>query len=305
VLSFDNETNNFELKKMPDQKRSAHHDQNMRNRIFSHRQKHLKVGDYDSSMAQTMCTYSFAAYQVESDYPNIDGWNCSGCCPMLTNVQQATYFNNDNTNTFGYVAYDSSLSAVIMAFRGTVDLENWIQDLNFSTLSPFPGNPNVNVHAGFYSDFQSVSDQAFSLAQNYLSHYQTTTLYVTGHSLGAAMAQLAAITYKLDNPSITTNVYTFGCPRTGDPAFSSYYASTVDSSFRTSHWEDIVVHLPQKLLGFWHTPNEAFFDEAFDPQYTFCPDPENKNCADQFLFAASIDDHTHYFNMYCYYCTSK
>jgi len=261
------------------------------------------VGDYDASLSQTMCTYSFAAYQVPSDYWNINGWNCSGCCPLLTNVQQAKFFNNPQTDVFGYVAYDTSLSAVVLAFRGTVDLENWISNLNFSTMTPFPNNPNVQVHGGFYSDFLSVSKQAFSIVQSFLNQFQTSTLYVTGHSLGAALGQLAAISWKLANPSITTNVYAFGTPRTGDSPFSTYYANTLDSYFRVSHWQDIVVHLPTQFLGFWHTPNEAFYDEAFDPQYTFCPDPESDSCADQFFFPTSVDDHTHYFNMDNQYCS--
>jgi len=257
---------------------------------------------YDGNLSLKMCTYSFAAYQGQSTYPSINSWNCSGCCPMINSVQKAQYFTNSNTDIFGYVAYDTALEAVVLVFRGTVDLTNWISNLNFSTLAPFPKEPSVQVHAGFYDDFSSVESQVESLVSSFLSEFQTSTLYVTGHSLGAALAQLAAISYKIDNPSVTTHVYSYGTPRTGDPPFSSFYASTIDSSFRVTHNQDVVPHLPLKILGFYHTPNEAWYDEAFD-SYTYCSDAESPNCSDS-VFPDSISDHTHYFNMDNDGCTS-
>jgi len=256
---------------------------------------------YDNTLAQKMCTYSFAAYQDTSSFPDINAWNCTGCCPLITTVLKSQYFFNPTTEIFGYVAYDTSLQAVLLVFRGTVDLTNWILNLNFSTLSPFPRNPNVRVHSGFYDGYQSVETQLISIVQLFISKFQTSTLYVTGHSLGAALAQIAGISFKLDNPSITTNVYSFGTPRTGDPPFSTFYSNTIDSSYRVTHWHDVVPHLPPFLLGFYHTPNEAWFDEAFDT-FTYCAEAESPDCSDS-IIPDSIYDHTHYFNMDNHECS--
>jgi len=263
--------------------------------VVRRKQPFQKLTGYDNKLSLKMCTYSFAAYQGQSSYPNINAWNCSGCCPLINSVQKAQYFTNSTTDIFGYVAYDNSLDAVVLAFRGTVDIINWISNLNFSTLAPFPKYPSVQVHSGFYDDYTSVDSQVVNLVHSFLSSFGTSTLYVTGHSLGAALAQLAAISFKMDNPSITTHVYSYGTPRTGDQPFSSFYSTTVDESYRITHWHDVVPHLPLLILGFYHTPNEAWFDEAFD-SFTYCSDAESPNCSDS-VFPDSIDDHLHYFNM--------
>jgi len=170
-----------------------------------------------------------------------------------------------------------------------------LQILNFSRLTPYPKFPQFKVHAGFYSDYTSVGNQLEILVNSRLSTFKTSKLYVTGHSLGAALAQLAALSFKMDNPRITTNVITFGTPRTGDSAFSSFYSKKIDSSVRITHWRDIVPHLPIRILGFLHTPGEAWFNQAFS-SYTFCANEDPKTCSNS-VFADSIIDHLHYYNM--------
>jgi predicted lipase len=67
---------------------------------------------------------------------------------------------------------------------------------------------------------------------------------VTGHSLGGALAILAA--YDLVDQHIATRplVYTFGQPRTGNYAFATSVMATVPDVYRLTHYRDIVAHLP-------------------------------------------------------------
>lgn len=123
------------------------------------------------------------------------------------------------------------------------------------------------------------------------------TILVTGHSLGGAMAELAAIDLKLNvYPSMKYATYTQGCPRVGNPAFATLYDQMIDASFREVHQADCVPHLPPKLLGFSHAPMEIWFDEAFD-SYHYCsgsPLGEDSSCSDSLLLPVSVSDHVTY-----------
>jgi hypothetical protein len=52
-------------------------------------------------------------------------------CYNHSSVSIVEILKGKKTDTFGYVAYDSTHNAVIVSFRGTVSLVNWIEDLKF------------------------------------------------------------------------------------------------------------------------------------------------------------------------------
>lgn len=88
-------------------------------------------------------------------------------------------------------------------------------------------------------------------------------LYITGHSLGGALAVLAAAAIHTD-PELTSvkdvlrGVYTFGQPMVGDEIFKSTFAPMFgESLFRHVYADDPVPHLPPKSTGtFTHFGNE-------------------------------------------------
>lgn len=56
-------------------------------------------------------------------------------------------------------------------------------------------------------------------------------VYITGHSLGGALATLCALAVKKENPAVQVTCITFGAPRTGNIGF----ASLCDSKFECWH----------------------------------------------------------------------
>ena len=50
----------------------------------------------------------------------------------------------------------SSGPVVVVAFRGTYDLVNWIYDLTFRKVAPYPRCEGCLVHAGFVEAWESV-----------------------------------------------------------------------------------------------------------------------------------------------------
>ena len=80
----------------------------------------------------------------------------------------------------------------------------------------------------------------------------------TGHSLGAAIAGIAALELQTLFPLLSVRSYTFGQPRLGDANFSRFYGSVVPLTQRMVHYQDIVPHYPFVALGYHHVASEIW-----------------------------------------------
>jgi predicted lipase len=124
---------------------------------------------------------------------------------------------------------ESGGAFAVLVFRGTRGrLSNWLLNLDLTT-SAWP--PGGMVHRGFKSVFMS----RWAAIAAVLEKVDKPCFY-TGHSLGGAMATLAA---SLLSPRA---VYTFGAPRIGDAAFARTLARIDVFNVRNPH--DIVTELP-------------------------------------------------------------
>jgi triacylglycerol lipase len=136
--------------------------------------------------------------------------------------------------------------AVILAFAGT-DPGIW---QNLATdFTPLP-QAGSDIHEGFRlaaAAAQSEIEQAVRL-----SRQSQKPLFITGHSLGAALATLAA-RVALGEGSPPSAVYTFGMPRVGGERFeASYDAGLGALTYRLVHGIDLVARVPPSFVGFRH-----------------------------------------------------
>jgi len=133
----------------------------------------------------------------------------------------------------GFVA--SNDKVVVISFRGTANIEDWLSDADASQVQD--SNYGGLVHAGFAQAMNTI----WPLMQSKLpSAIGSRRLWVTGHSLGAALATLAALRLKNENVAVSA-VYTYGSPRVGNPDFYSVYSL---SNYRFVNNNDIVPHVP-------------------------------------------------------------
>lgn len=179
----------------------------------------------------------------------------------------------------------------MVAFRGTLpdSLRDWIDDLDAAASVPYDGCSDCEVHDGFRDSWIALKSQVLA-ALNGLSPY---VVHITGHSLGGAIAVMAAFELQVAGFSVG-EVVTFGQPRVGNQAFADYFGRAFPGHFRATHWRDIVPHLPPELLYYRHARTEVFYNEA-NSGYQVCNGSgEDPNCSDQFDAPDSVDDHLQY-----------
>lgn len=133
-----------------------------------------------------------------------------------------------------YVAWNDQTA--IVTFRGTEPGEpgDTLDDLTFALV---PWDTPGLVHLGFKIGLDRVWDL---LAERLAVLSPTRSVWFAGHSLGAALAALAADRYKG-----TAGVVTLGGPRVGDFQFAEAYSRRFgNQALRFVNDADVVTHLP-------------------------------------------------------------
>jgi pimeloyl-ACP methyl ester carboxylesterase len=146
--------------------------------------------------------------------------------------QECRFIEVDDSQCF--VALASN--AVVVAFRGTeMNLGDWLGNLNaFSTVRTFG-----RVHAGFLEAFMKVEGPLRAA----LSGLAGRPLLLTGHSLGGALATVAAAHWQGQLP--ISWVYTFGQPGVGKGDFPAFFRRHYPANFiRFVNDDDIVPRVP-------------------------------------------------------------
>lgn len=147
-------------------------------------------------------------------------------------------------------------AAVVVAFRGTepAKLRDWMSDLDTLLCD----GPFGHVHNGFQQALVRVWDELNPCVTEFQDRGQS--LWITGHSLGAALATLAAARWReADKP--VHGLYTFGSPRVGDREFERAFGQDFGArNFRFVNNCDLVTRVPLRAMGFSHAGTLLYFD---------------------------------------------
>jgi triacylglycerol lipase len=150
-------------------------------------------------------------------------------------------------DTQGFVARQED--AVFVSFRGTepINVDDWLSDVNFHQRKLHASVPGL-VHGGFALALEEIMQPMLDAVVE-LSGGDRTRLFVTGHSMGGALAVLAAALLRFEAGRNVAAVYTYGQPRVGDPEFSSAFDTILGGvTFRYVNDLDIVPHVPPARL---------------------------------------------------------
>jgi len=241
-------------------------------------------------MMKNYVMYSYSSYCAADA---LTAWDCYWC-DQVTPLKYVTSFDDDNTNTFGYMGYVNG--TIIISFRGTIpsSLANWITDLQFAQTAPYPNIDGAEVHSGFYAAYSAVQSQVLSQLNALHSKFPKAPIFLTGHSLGAALSILCAVdlTFNGFNAS-QLFALNFGDPRVGNDVFAQYHNQQTSMSYRVVNQHDIVPHLPFKWMGFWHIATEVWFENNVT-DFVVCDNSgEDPNCSSSQV-DLSVFDHLTY-----------
>lgn len=192
--------------------------------------------------------------QAYTQFKNID----SGFYYLPSGYEHvATLFahqSNKAKDRFGFVITNPDCS--IISFRGSSTSVDWIHDFKAQQI-PFPYVSNVGAtHKGFTEIYCTLRESVFEAIQQ-LS--ENKPLFITGHSLGGALATLAAMDIMCNSHIRNVIVYTFASPRVGDPQFVKQYNYIVPTHWRIQNKHDIVPHMPTLVYYSTHTEQNYFY----------------------------------------------
>jgi hypothetical protein len=197
------------------------------------------------------------------------------------------------SDSCGYIAVDEPSREIVVAFRGTYSVANAIVDLSTVPQEyvpyPAPGGgggggdeddddgekgprcANCTVHMGFMASWRNAREVVMPVLREVRGKYPGYGVRLVGHSLGGAVAGLAALELKLAERWEDVVVTTFGEPRVGNDKLVEYF----DRAFgleeehgegltyrRVTHVGDPVPLLPLTEWGYHSHAGEVYIGKS-------------------------------------------
>lgn len=185
-------------------------------------------------------------------------------------MQKQLNFNNFRffdvgKSTQAFIAGNDKM--IIVAFRGTQEIRDFFKDAKLKLENDVVGE----VHRGFRTSLNEVWDNNIKDQDMRLfikkCRDNNQSIWFCGHSLGAALATLAAAEYVLGGNELDADavkgIYTIGQPRVGNRAFAKGFdAVLADKCFRIVNNNDVVAKMPLPgiFLKYTHVGQEFYID---------------------------------------------
>jgi hypothetical protein len=110
---------------------------------------------YNATAAKHMALLAAITHCPKSQ---ILAWDCSKCSQVP--LKSTIYLSNSQLDTMGYIGYSPLDHQIKVIVRGSESTQNWIENLTFEKV-PYAGCLGCFVHAGFYTDYNSLKGEMF------------------------------------------------------------------------------------------------------------------------------------------------
>ncbi len=149
---------------------------------------------------------------------------------LRARLEEVDFIDETRTETQCALVAPPGRAWAALIFRGTENIRDWLTNAEFLMMPWMRGG---RVHAGFRRAFLSVQQRLEDALREHLP--ESCPLFYAGHSLGGALATLAASWRK------PAAAYTFGSPYVGDEAFGGTLNGHL---YRVVNDRDVVATVP-------------------------------------------------------------
>jgi hypothetical protein len=157
------------------------------------------------------------------------------------------------------VSTDATNKLIVISFRGSKSIDNWAANLDFQ-MEDVSFCSGCRTHSGFLEAWNEVQEGVINAVKDAQTQSPDYKVVATGHSLGGAMATVAAAA--LRSIDISVDLYTYGAPKSGNKEWATFLSGTdKGANFRVVHKDDIVPTLPPSIpffMPYAHVQPEYF-----------------------------------------------
>ncbi|KAH7396832.1 Alpha/Beta hydrolase protein [Phaeosphaeria sp. MPI-PUGE-AT-0046c] len=223
------------------------------------------------SQLQFFSQYSAAAYCLSNNNSPGNKVTCAqGNCNLVEAATTSTLTEFENsiaTDVTGFIALDSTNKLIVLSFRGSRSIRNWITNVVFPVV-PTTICPTCAISKGFWSSWLEAQKNVLATIAAAKAQHPDYKIVATGHSLGGALASIAAGVLRSQGNYV--DLYTYGAPKIGLESVAQYLSSTtLGATYRVTHKYDPVPKLPPAFLGYRHISPEYYVTSgnqvAFSP----------------------------------------
>jgi triacylglycerol lipase len=214
---------------------------------------------FDVDQALELARLSLQAYQMLADYQAGTTFTLPAPYTLIAQYLTPEQYPGEVLAGAGSevpIAFVATRGDVIfVVYRGTKTITEWIKDATFGQVeNAFLAGGGL-VEQGFSEIYATIHDPIVTQVQQLIASASFTELYVTGHSLGAALAVLSAPELAV-RTSLQPALYSFAGPRVGDPVFALAYTEQISVSWRTVNTNDLVPTLPPPVAVMFENGTE-------------------------------------------------
>ncbi|KAJ2725205.1 hypothetical protein GGI07_001467 [Coemansia sp. Benny D115] len=211
----------------------------------------IRSSGIDSSTIDLYAAYAGAAYELNSDK-----WSCGVQCtrPGTEGTLIKHRWSIPIIASTGYIAVNPNKKVIVVAFRGSADLGDWVEDVATDLIQWPKSVVGSHVGMGFYSGYQIASALILQIVRELTVLNPDYLIVTTGHSLGGARASIFAADIAANHPQYLSRLqlYTYGQPQCGDKTFAKFMDNLPITKVREVYKADIAPHLPGEDRGYYH-----------------------------------------------------
>ena len=170
-----------------------------------------------------------------------------------------SYRETDDAVSWDFFRRGNTLYLYFEPSNGTRD---WINNFTFHAVPYREMQPEWQCHAGFLKCWKSVKPHVEAL----ISDATLSRVIIVGYSHGGALAVLCHEFVYFHRPDLQKSIYGFGfgCPRVLYGCLPEEIAERWRQFYVIRNADDLITHLPPRVLGYCHVGNLVTIGESED-----------------------------------------